>query len=107
MTVTQVRRFIDKRWFWVVIGCFALVYLVSLSFAYVEGDDASSIAYHLYGRDSSVQPPLQPLSFDDGHGFRLCLPVNEPLLRTVAVGLTSLAAIGIVLFMLAIAGLTG
>ena len=102
MTVTQFQSFIDKRWFWVVIACFALVYVVSLSFAYVEGDDASSIAYHLYGRNSSIQPPYSPYHsmMDTVLGL---LPVNEPLLRTVAVGLTSLAAIGIVLFMLAIA----
>jgi hypothetical protein len=101
VTVTQVRRFIDKRWFWVVIGCFALVYLFSLSFAYVEGDDASSIAYHLYGRNSAIQPPYSPYHsmMDTILGL---LPINETLLRTVAVGLTSLAAIAIVLFMLAI-----
>ncbi len=101
MTVIQVRRFIDKRWFWVVIACFAVVYAASLSFAYVEGDDTSSIAYHLYGRNSAIQPPYSPYHsmMDAVLGL---LPINEALLRTVAVGLTSLAAIGIVLFMLAI-----
>jgi hypothetical protein len=101
VTVTQVQRFIDKRWFWVVIGYFAIVYLFSLSFAYVEGDDASSIVYHLYGRNSTIQPPYSPYHsmLDTVLGL---LPINETLLRTAAVGLTSLAAIGIVLFMLAI-----
>jgi len=101
MTVARVYSFIGKSWLGVILVCFALVYAASLRFGYVEGDDASSIAYHLYGRNSAIQPPFSPYHsmMDTVLGL---LPINEPLLRTVAVGLTSIAAVAVVIFTLAL-----
>jgi len=99
--VSQARGIFDGRWILVVIIGFAVVYLLSLTFTYVEGDDALSIAYHLYGRDSSIQTPYSAYHsmMDRALGF---LPVNEPLLRTTAIALTSIAAVALVILLLAI-----
>jgi hypothetical protein len=100
----MVERFVkngSRQWIGVVVLGFALVYLLSLTFTYVEGDDALSIAYHLYDRNSSIQTPYSTYHsmMDRVLGF---LPVNEALLRTTAIALTSFAGVGIVLLMLAI-----
>lgn len=80
---------------------FLVVYACSLSFVYVEGDDASTIAFHVLGRNADVQPPYSPY-----HGMIDKLlagfPPNESLLRILALGLSSLATIGFVIVMLSL-----
>jgi hypothetical protein len=70
---------------------FAVVYARSLTFVYVEGDDAMSIAYHAMGRVPALQPPYSPYQsmMDAILGV---LAANEPLLRVAAMLLTGLAA---------------
>ena len=38
-----------------IIAAFLVIYAFSLTFVYVEGDDASIVAYHLLGRDDSLR----------------------------------------------------
>lgn len=73
-----------------------LIYLLAfsraLTFTYIEGDDATSIAYHLLGRNPAVQPPYSIYQgmMDTVLGL---LPASEPLIRYTAFGLSSLACI--------------
>ena len=70
---------------------FGSVYIASLTFVYVEGDDATSIVYHAMGRDRSVQP-----AYSAYHGmmdvFLGWLPADEIVLRHLAISLTAAAA---------------
>ncbi len=92
---------LEHRWFAVVLACFAVVYAASLTFVYVEGDDASSIAYHIYGRNHDVQPPYSPYHSTMDVVLSV-LPANESLLRVTAISIASLAAVGLVSFILAL-----
>ncbi|MCP3958341.1 MAG: hypothetical protein GY719_10860 [bacterium] len=73
-----------------VVLIFGLAYACSLSFVYIEGDDASSIAFHALGRDISLQPPYGAYNsmMDSVLGL---LPRHEPTLRIFAIALSSLA----------------
>ncbi len=89
----------EVLWLGVILSAFAVVYVVSLTFEYVEGDDASSIAFHALGRDRHLQPPYSAYHamMDSLLGV---LPADEKLLRFTAISLTSLAAplmVGLVL----------
>lgn len=88
-----------RRWTVLVVLGFAAVYAASLTFVYVEGDDASSIAYHALGRQPSIQPPYSPYQ---GLMDRILgvLPAHEPTLRITAIALSSLAALLFVLLTL-------
>ena len=86
-------------WVWAVLLSFAAVYAASLTFVYVEGDDADSIAFHTMGRDRSLHPPYG--AYHSMLDFVLgLLPPSEPVLRTVSIGLTSIAVPCMVLLML-------
>lgn len=64
---------------------FLYFYFYTLNFNYVEGDDASTILYHLCGRNLNIQPPYA--SYNSGMDF-LIKTVNiqgEESLRTFAV----------------------
>ncbi len=78
---------------------FGIIYICSLTFKYVEGDDASSVAFHALGRNPDLQPPYSPY-----HGmmdvFLNFLPANESVVRHVAVSLT--AATSVIAFLLVI-----
>jgi hypothetical protein len=73
----------------------------SLTFVYVEGDDAASVAYHLLGRDRDLQPPFAPY-----HGMMdlalSILPAQEATLRIASLFTTSLATIGMTILLLAL-----
>jgi hypothetical protein len=94
----------------VVVLAFGIVYVCSLTFTYVEGDDAASIAFHALGRDASVQPPYSPYQ---GMMDRILsvLPASEPMVRLAAIGISSIAAVCMVILTMAIVfellGVTG
>jgi hypothetical protein len=75
----------------VIAAVFLLVYARSLTFVYVEGDDATSIAYHALGRIRDVQPPYSAYQCMMDAILRL-LPPQEHLLRVTAMLLTGIAA---------------
>jgi hypothetical protein len=90
------------HWSLPVLLAFSLGYAASLTFEYVDGDDASSMAYHLLGRDPSVQPRYagyQP-GMDWILGFMR--PV-DPALRTVAMSLTAASALMFTFLLLVLA----
>ncbi|MGH8478344.1 MAG: hypothetical protein ACREXK_01900 [Gammaproteobacteria bacterium] len=71
---------------------FLITYACSLTFVYVEGDDAASVAYHALGRNPAVQAPYSPYQgmMDVLLGI---LPANERLLRTAAISVTAVGTI--------------
>ena len=85
-----------------VIGLFALIYARSLTFVYIEGDDATSIAYHALGRHAELQPPYSAYQSMMDAVLRV-LPPREPVLRVAAMLITALAAPLLVLLMAALA----
>ncbi len=86
-------------WLWVVLLAFALVYARSLTPVYAEGDDATSIAYHLFGRDREFQSPYSPYQ-GMMDVFLSIVPPQEAVLRTVSIAITSLATLGMIALML-------
>jgi len=73
-----------------VLVFFAVVYAASLTFEYVEGDDATTIAYHAAGRDLSLFSPYSVYHC----GFDLLLgifPANEFILRFTAVAVSAIS----------------
>ncbi len=46
----------NNSWIWISIVLFAVVYALSLTFVYVDQDDAYTLAYHVSGRDNAIQP---------------------------------------------------
>ena len=74
-----------------VAALFLLIYARSLTFVYIEGDDATSIAYHALGRVRDVQPPYSAYQcmMDAILGL---LPAQEHVLRVTAMLMTAIAA---------------
>ena len=64
---------------------FVYLYFFTLNFNYVEGDDASTILYHLCGRNAQIQQPYA--SYNSGLDFLLEISnlQSEESLRTFAV----------------------
>lgn len=111
MTLTQTLEPVDRGrifgysleqlWPLTVIAWFIVVYSMSLAFVYIEGDDAASIAYHLLGRDSSVQPPYTPYQGFMDLWLSLLRP-SEETLRRAAMAATAFAAVYMTVVMLVI-----
>ncbi len=85
-----------------VVVLFALIYARSLTFVYIEGDDATSVAYHALGRQAELQPrySVYQCMMDAVLGV---LPPREPVVRVAAMTITALAAPALVLLMAALA----
>jgi hypothetical protein len=90
-------RLIDYSWIIVCGVVYILLFLRAMSFQYIEGDDASSIAYHLLGRNQEFQPPYDPIQGMMDITLKW-LPAEEVLLRHVSMGITYIA--GVILFVL-------
>jgi len=80
---------------------FVYLYFFTLNFNYVEGDDASTILYHLCGRNAQIQQPYA--SYNSGLDFLLEISRlhSEVSLRTFAV-LVSFVSGFLVLFLFAV-----
>ena len=88
-------------WILAVIVAFGIVYACSLSFVYVEGDDAASIAYHAMGRNTALQPRYS--SYQAGMDVVLSvLPAKESVLRVAAMSISALAALCLVILMMSL-----
>jgi len=89
----------SNLWIFIVIIVFAFIYVRSLTFVYVEGDDASSMAYHLLGRNKDLQPVY---SAYQGMMDKMLsvLPPAEGLLRHVSMLSTGIAGILMVILIL-------
>ncbi|MGK0190355.1 MAG: hypothetical protein ACI9R3_006180, partial [Verrucomicrobiales bacterium] len=79
---------------WVVVAIvmfLGLIDLCALTFLYVEGDDARSVAYALLGTDTDLYEPMHY------HSMSLLLlsllPKQEDLVRVVAIAVSALGAV--------------
>lgn len=90
-----------KNLLWIssIIVAFAIIYGFSLTFTYIEGDDASSIAYHALGRNADLQPPYSPYHSLMDEILRL-FPENAKTLITVAMIITSISTVVMTILML-------
>lgn len=89
-----------KKYPYLSVGLlFFIVYLLSLTYVYVEGDDASTVAYHALGRNPDFQEPYSPY-----HGMMdsalSIFPANEPLLRFLSITFSALSALFFVILSL-------
>jgi hypothetical protein len=79
-------------WMFIVAILFGLVYVRSLAFVFVDGDDATSIAYHLLGRNPNLQPTYA--SYQGMMDVILGLiPADQVLLKYIPLGITSASAV--------------
>ncbi|MGA9115216.1 MAG: hypothetical protein WB626_00400 [Bacteroidota bacterium] len=77
------RRWSSRAWILIVAAAFAATGGAALTFEYVDYDDASSLVFHLTGRDYSVQQPFAV--YQRGMDLMLSLlPASEPVIRTAA-----------------------
>lgn len=89
----------NNAWALIVLAVFGSVYACSLVFTYFDPDDALAIEYHVLGRNDAVQPPHERFQMAMDAILTL-LPADEPILLTTAMGITSIAAIGLALLLL-------
>lgn len=82
-----------------VLLIFGLIFLCSLTFRYVEGDDAASVAFHAFGRDFNLQPPYSAYQ-GMMDVFLYLLPADESTLRRAAVVITAVSAVVFVLLVI-------
>jgi hypothetical protein len=88
-----------RLWMLLLAVIFAAVFSRSLVFVYTEGDDASTAAYHLLGRDPALQPVYSPINGMVDSLFSL-LPADEGVLRVSLIGLSAAAAVIFTLLLL-------
>ena len=91
----------NNRWILLVIFFFALVFVGAMTFVDVDGDDATSLAYHLLGRDAALQPPYSPYQGMADLTLSL-LPPNLRILRPAALIATNLSLVSFVILLLAL-----
>lgn len=75
---------------------FVLLGIVSLNFNYVEGDDARTILYHVFGRDASFQPPYSPYHSMFDTVLSLMFTQNETTLRVFGIMISFLSSLTVV-----------
>lgn len=86
------KTILEKFWFLPAFLVYVIVFWRSLAFVYIEGDDATSIAYHLLGRNIDLQLPYSPYQGMMDTLLSI-IPPQENLLRIIGFGLTSLACV--------------
>lgn len=99
-----ISRLIEKPYFWsvLIVFAFGVVYATSLTFVYVEGDDATTILHHVLGRDKVLWPPYASYhSMVDG--LLNLFPSNESLLRIFSISLSALAGVVFLILTLVLA----
>ncbi len=91
-----------SSWIMAIVVFSVLVLVLSHAFVYIEGDDARSIAYHVLGRDATVQD-----IYNEYQGMLdkvlTPLPSNESFLRVLTFSLSAISTICLVIFILSIA----
>lgn len=78
---------------------FFFLYVFALNFNYIEGDDARTILYHVFGRDADFQPPYSPYHSMLDTVLSLIKTTNETVLRTFAIFLSFLFGLLSLIFM--------
>src|SRR5688500_17027687 len=80
-------------WLCAILVCaaFGIVYWRSLTFVYVEGDDAKLVAYHAMGRNAELEHIYSPyISMFDA--VLAVLPPREDIVRIAGMAITAISA---------------
>ena len=86
----------------VIAAAFCVTYYMSLSFVYIEGDDAQTMAYHMLGRNVRLAMPYGAYqSMMDA--VLSVLPAKEAIVRVTAMTLTAVSAPILVFLAMALA----
>ncbi|WP_298898674.1 hypothetical protein [uncultured Psychroserpens sp.] len=88
-----------KRVYLYYLFLFVIVGLLTLNFNYVEGDDARTILYHVFGRDVSFQPPYSPYHSMIDTLLAVIQTTNETTLRIFSISLTFISSFFVLVFM--------
>jgi hypothetical protein len=87
----DVKQNVDTIFCYVLVFlAFGFVFYLSLSFVYVEGDDASIVAYHALGRNPTLQPAYSVYQSMMDAVLSL-LPARESIVRVAAMTMTTLS----------------
>lgn len=89
-------------WIKIVFIAYGIVYSFSLTFVYIEGDDAASVAYHAMGRNAELQKPYSAYHALMDAILRL-FPSDPQTLLTVGMTITSAATVIMVVLILRLA----
>jgi hypothetical protein len=89
---SSMNHFLARFWFLPSLLLYIIAFWRSQAFVYIEGDDATSIAYHLLGRNLDLQLPYSPYQ-GMMDALLSIIPPQENLLRYFGFGLTSLACV--------------
>jgi hypothetical protein len=74
-----------------ILLAFGIVYWMSMSFVYIEGDDALIVAHHSLGRNWFIQPPYNSYQSMMDTLLRF-LPPREDIIRVFGMGLSAVCA---------------
>src|SRR5690606_32991460 len=70
----------------ILVPVFCIIYIFSLTFLYVGGDDAYSVMYHALGRNPAIERSYGPYQAMMDVWLSV-LPANETVVRMVAISL--------------------
>lgn len=82
----MISKQLEKRPELILIPVFAIIYIFSLTFLYVEGDDAYSVMYHALGRNSAIERRYGPYQAMMDIWLSI-LPASETIVRIVGISL--------------------
>ena len=77
---------------------FFILGLTALNFNYVEGDDATTIIHHVFGRNNDFQPVYSPYHSMLDSILSLLPTQNEITLRTISIGGSFIAGFFVLIF---------
>lgn len=92
---------VDKFWPMIIVAVYIVVYLTSLTFVYVEGDDAITMAYHALGRNADLQASFAPYQRMSDVILSV-LPSDENFIRITAISTNAIVVILMMILMLAL-----
>ncbi|MEH1008495.1 hypothetical protein VDP25_12175 [Winogradskyella sp. ECml5-4] len=81
---------------------FFVLGVTALNFNYIEGDDAQTVLYHVFGRDASFQPPYSPYHSMFDTVLSLMLTQDETTLRKCGLLFTFVSGLLVFLFVVKI-----
>lgn len=67
---------------------YLILYIFTLNFNYIEGDDASTVMYHVMGRNSNIQPFYSHYHSMFDSILSLIKSIDEILLRHISIGIS-------------------
>ncbi|MEP7289056.1 MAG: hypothetical protein ABI947_25150 [Chloroflexota bacterium] len=92
----------NNIWIALVIVVFVIIYAASLTFVFIEGDDAREAVYHAFGRRLELAAPYNP-DQAMATGLLSLVPANIQAVRVAMMGASSILAVCMTLLIIALA----